>query len=232
MVVAALACAHPAEPPLRAQSANATSCRGSDLELDRALASCRVPEKPRPLPPPSALRLEAVPATMELPPGGEGRFTVRITNVTDQPITVDLAPDCDEMEAWISAEGDDTRLDLEEDEGCRIGWSVCHAPDPARVTLEPKGSLRKSVAFTARVKRREKHVRGCELVQARPLPPGRYVVRVALPLFDPVPGHPHTSEPRRINVRLVVNRPYLIPSSSMSNTSVPAGAPGRVGVSP
>ena len=204
MSVAALACAHhrvyfpdclhAGEP-----------CSIGDAALSSALASCAVHREPAPPPPPEALRVDTASPEIVVEEGAETYFAIQMTNVTARPLDLDLTFECNSFEMSTYAEGSETPLGVSIRNGCPpIEAPVCNAGNTVWVTLAPNGTLHKFMLFTAGVPRRTFWAGECQDVLPRELAPGRYVVRVLLPLYDEVPGSPGIRNPRHLDVPVIV----------------------------
>jgi hypothetical protein len=203
MSLAALACAH---HYVLTDCLNAGDpCSIRDADLDRVMASCMVYREPAPPPPPSALRVETLGPEIVIEEGAETHFAILMTNVTARPLDLDLTFECNSFETSTYAEGSETPVSVEIKDGCTpMGAPVCGAERTVRVTLAPRGELRRVMLFAAQIPRRALWDGECADVMPRALAPGRYVVRVVLPLYEEVPGPPRIRQPRRLEVPVIV----------------------------
>ena len=187
-------------PPVAAERG---PCHGGDLELDRIAQSCMVQTEVRPSPPAASLSVELLPASISVRTADEVTLSVKMTNVTNAPMELDVTLGCFAFEANAYEPGKDQPANAEVSDDCG-GLGLCGTGGPVRVTLEPHGSLSKNVVFTASVNRLEPEGDECAWRPVRGLRPGRYVVRVKLPFHDPVPGKPHESASRTVEGSVVV----------------------------
>ena len=153
-------------------------CRGSDLRADAVLASCVVDGPGLASPPASALSARVLEA--RVPSGGKANATVTLTNATRAPLAFDLTDGCGAFEAFI--ETPDAKPVSYQNE-CALG-GLCGGARRARVTLEPGGALRATVAVDASIRRLEPSGDSCKEVPGGPVPPGRYRLVVSLPFTD------------------------------------------------
>jgi hypothetical protein len=153
------------------------------------------------------MRVELSPAETSVRSGEETTVTVKVTNLTDAPMELDMQLGCTfEIEAY--REGQKERADEEYSEECRPTGGptggICVPGLPVRVTLEAHGSLRMNLAFAAQLTRWEGEGLECLSYPGRALPPGRYGIRVRLPFSDPVPGEPQSRNSRSVEGSVVV----------------------------
>lgn len=202
--LAALACAH--HRIMAPGCLNAGDpCSTREAELEPTMASCAVYREPVLPPPPTGLRVDATSPQIVVEEGAETHFVIQMTNVTAQPLDLELTFECNSMEMSTYAEGSETPLGAVIEDGCPpIEAPVCNAGNTVRVTLALNGRLYKVMLFTSGVPRRAFWDGKCADVLPRNLAPGRYVVRVLLPLYDEVPGSPGIRIPRHLDVPVIV----------------------------
>ena len=201
-----MACSRPAlvGMPVQSVASDRGPCHGGDLELDRIVDSCTARTAAKPPPPASSLRVELLPAPGSVRSGEETTMSVKMTNLTNTPMELDVTLGCLAFEASAHNASKDDRADEEYSDECAYMGGLCGSGFPVRVTLEAKGSLRKSTVLAAKIKRLEKKGDQCVWHPARALPPGRYVVRVTLPFQDPIPGKPRSVKSRTVEGSVVV----------------------------
>jgi hypothetical protein len=192
------ACATTEPRPTREQA-----CHGTGINLDRVGDICAAP--PSTKPPPSAASLEADirPLPLHVQVGDVLRPRVRLTNVTADPLEVDIGLGCpafvvsplrDDGTAGNRMEGDSTA-------------APCPAGSTAHVTLEPSGWVEKEVAFTASkivIDCSQQPKQPCREVPAAEMEPGTYRLQVTLPFTDPVPDKPGETALRVVEAPVVV----------------------------
>jgi hypothetical protein len=203
MSLAALACAHHRVFPDCLGGGDPCSIRWA--ELDPRMASCVLYREPLRPPPPSALHVETVSPQIVVEEGAETHFAIQMTNVTARPLDLDLTFGCNGMEMSTYAEGSETPAGVAIEDGCPpMEAPVCNAGNTVRVTLAPKGELHTFMLFAAQTPRRALWGGECGDAPPRELAPGRYFVRVQLPLSDEVPGPPRIRNYRHIDVPVIV----------------------------
>ena len=133
--------------------------------------------------------------------GYDGGFVVEMTNVTSEPLALDLDDSCGTFEGQASSP------ELNSFESDCFGMCA-GGPDPhvLRVSLEPGGVVRKKVRFYA-VQTRvmlDSHEECVDPKTVGALPPGPYDLRVTLPWTDPIPDDPEVTRPRVLTAQLTV----------------------------
>jgi hypothetical protein len=149
------------------------------------------------------MRVELSPAEASVRSGEKTTVTVKVTNLTDAPMELDMQLGCT-FEIATYLEGQEERVDEEYSDKCHPTGGVCAPGLPVRVTLEPQGVLRADLTYAAHVLLWDLEGKECVSFLARALPPGRYGIRVWLPFSDPVPGQPQSWESRSVEGSVVV----------------------------
>jgi hypothetical protein len=170
--------ATPATPARARQPAPADPCTGDDLDL-AALGECRVTEEGPP-PPPEHLGI-AVGPLAPVASAGELDVPIVLTNEHHEPIRVYIDLSCSGFETSVWNEAGE-RVDL--DDSALLG-ALCGRDPPIRATILPGGRLRASVPFRAvRMAYRCGDDDVCERVEAGPIRPGAYTLRLRTPISD------------------------------------------------
>lgn len=174
-------------------------CRGKAFDADHADPRCMHHGIGSNTPPPSAVRISMAPnATARS--GYDAEIYVDITNVTSEPLLLDMDDACGTFEGQAS---NVSATSFESD--CFGLCAGSSEPHVLRVTLEPGGTIKKKVKFFA-VQTRVMMDEHEECVQKTMggLPPGVYDLRVTLPWTDAVPEDTAVTRPRVIESKLTV----------------------------
>jgi len=158
------------------------ACRGHDLDIERLPRTCEHELPARDTPPSDVLQV-----TLEAPPEGiasgeNGSVWLRFRNASANLLTLQLEAMCGgRFPLKLLTLDGSRRVDLLEEVG---GLGLCGTVPGVRVELEPGGVLSQRLAVSGRAERyAEVNNDGLlELVDAGPIPPGRYLLQVALPL--------------------------------------------------
>ena len=182
-------------------SGRADPCRGAHFDADSPDARCLHHSNGEQLPAPSALRvaLEGSPVA-QTRSGYDAGLVLEMTNVSSEPLSLDLDDSCGTFEAQAS---NSTTSSYESD--CFGACGGSPEPHVLRLTLEPGGVVRKRVKFVAVQTRIVMDVHDdCVERTVGALPPGAYDLRVTLPWTDPIPSDPAVTRLRVLTAQLTV----------------------------
>ena len=180
-------------------SGAADPCRGSIFDADNADPRCLHHSLGTQAPAPASLRVALASAPVARS-GFDAGLMVEMTNVSDEPLSLEVDDSCGTFEAQAS---NPTTNSFESD--C---FGMCGGgPEPhlLRVMLEPGGVVRKKVHFYAVQTRIQlDNHEECVARTVGALPPGAYDLRVTLPWTDPIPEDPAITRPRVLTAQLTV----------------------------
>jgi hypothetical protein len=180
-------------------SGRADPCRGLAFDADDPDPRCVHHGVGTQAPVPAGLRVALASAPM-VRSGYDAGFVIEMTNVSNEPIALDLDDSCGTFEGQAS------NPELNSFESDCFGMCA-GGPDPhvLRVSLEPGGVVRKKVKFFA-VQTRvmlDAHEE-CVTKTTGGLPPGQYDLRVTLPWTDPIDDQPTVTRPKVLEAKLSV----------------------------
>jgi hypothetical protein len=146
--------------------------------------SCEHERPDESAPPSNVLQLALEPPSAGIPSGGSGVVWLRFRNVSAGLLSLHLNSMCGGLfSVELLSEDGSRRVDLVEEVG---GLGLCGTVPGVRVELEPGGTLSQRFTVSARKQRYVEAQPGglLDLVDAGPIAPGRYLMKVAMPLYS------------------------------------------------